>query len=412
MIIYNEKGNLREDLLDELLREYQKPEDLLGENGLLKQLTKALVERAMEGELTHHLGYGKHSVTGQNSGNSRNGKSRKTIKNNYGNIPLDIPRDRNGTFEPKIIPKGQTRFDGFDDKIISMYSRGMSTRDIQMHLEDIYGVEVSPTLISTVTNEIMHEVKSWQSRPLDPIYPIVYLDALRVKSRADGHIENQAVYLAIGINMDGMKEVLGMWISQNEGAKFWLNVITEIRNRGVRDIFIACVDGLKGFPEAIETVYPKAQVQLCIVHMVRNSLKYVSWKQRKAVAGDLKQIYGSATVDEAKLALESFSKTWDSQYPTISKSWYANWENLIPFFDYPPEIRKVIYTTNAIESLNMSLRKVIKSRGSFPNNDSVFKLLYLALKNTTRKWNMPIRDWKKALNHFVILFEERLENIN
>jgi len=405
------EGEFRKELLDELMQHYQDPEDLLGERGLLRQLTKALIERAMEGELTHHLGYEKHSPSGHNSGNYRNGGSHKTIKGNYGHIPLKVPRDRAGSFEPKIIPKGQSHFDGFDDKIVSMYARGMSTRDIQMHLEEIYGVEVSSTLISTVTNEVMNEVKSWQSRPLDPIYPIVYLDALHVKSRQDGRIQNQAVYLAIGINMEGMKEVLGMWLSRNEGAKFWLNVITEIRNRGVQDIFIACVDGLKGFPEAIETVYPETQVQLCIVHMVRNSLKYVSWKQRKAVAKDLKQIYASTTTDEALLALESFSETWDKQYPTISKSWRANWDNLIPFFDYPAEIRKVIYTTNAIESLNMSLKKVIKSRGSFPNDDSVFKLLYLALRNATRKWSMPIRNWKRAMNHFLILFEERIEAI-
>jgi len=411
MTIDKPQGKLRKELIEELMQHYQNPEDILGKNGLLKQLTKALLERAMEGELTHHLGYEKYSPTGHNSGNSRNGKSQKTIKGNYGNIPIEVPRDRDGSFEPQIIPKGQTRFDGFDDKIISMYARGMSTRDIQMHLEEIYGVEVSPSLISTVTGEVMNEVKTWQNRPLDPIYPIVYLDALHVKSRNDGHIQNQAVYLAIGINMDGMKEVLGMWISRNEGAKFWLNVITEIRNRGVQDIFIACVDGLKGFPEAIETVYPLAQVQLCIVHMVRNSLKYVSWKQKKAVAQDLKEIYASSTVDEARLALDSFSEIWDKQYPTISKSWKSNWENIIPFFDYPAEIRKVIYTTNAIESLNMSLKKVIKSRGSFPNDDSVFKLLYLALRNATRKWNMPIRDWKRAMNHFLIMFEERIEAI-
>jgi len=411
MTTKKDKNGFSEKLLDELMQNYQSPEDLLGEGGLLKQLTKALVERAMEAELTHHLGYEKHAPIGNNSGNSRNGSSKKTIKSNHGNFPIEVPRDRNSTFEPLIIPKGQTRFDGFDDKIISMYSRGMTTRDIQMHLQEIYNVEVSPTLISTVTNEVMNEVKAWQNRPLEAIYPIVYLDAIRVKCRADGQIRNQVVYLAIGINMDGIKEVLGMWIAQTEGAKFWLNVITEIRNRGVHDIFIACVDGLKGFPDAIETVFPETQVQLCIVHMVRNNLKYVPYKEKKNVASDLRLIYSAATIDEAKSALEDFSRTWNNKYPAISKSWRENWMNLIPFFDYPPEIRKVIYTTNAIESLNYSLRKVTKTSGSFPNNDAVFKLLFLALRNVTRKWNMPVRDWKKALNHFAIMFEERIEAV-
>jgi len=406
-----DKNGISEKLLDELMQNYQNPEDLLGENGLLKQLTKSLVERAMQGEMTEHLGYKKHSITGNRSGNSRNGISTKTIKSDHGNFPVEIPRDRNGTFEPQIIPKGQTRFDGFDDKIISMYSRGMTTRDIQMHLQDMYNVEVSPTLISNITNEVIHEVKIWQNRPLEAIYPIVYLDALRVKSRTDGQIKNQAVYLAIGITMDGLKEVLGMWIAKTEGAKFWLSVITEIKNRGVQDIFIACVDGLKGFPEAIETVFPDAQVQLCIVHMIRNSLKYVPHKEKKKVATDLRLIYSAATIDEAHLALESFAEIWNSKYPTISRSWLANWENLTPFFDYPPEIRKIIYTTNAIESLNYSLRKVTKTSGSFPNNDAVFKLLFLALRNISRKWTMPIRNWKQALNHFVIMFDDRIEAV-
>lgn len=411
MTTKKDKNGFSEKLLNELMQNYQSPEDLLGETGLLKQLTKALVERAMESELTHYLGYEKHSPIGNNSGNSRNGSSKKTIRSSHGNFSIEVPRDRNSTFEPLIIPKGQTRFDGFNDKIISMYSRGMTTRDIQMHLQEIYNVEVSPTLISTVTNEVMNEVKAWQNRPLEAIYPIVYFDAIRVKCRADGQIRNQAVYLAIGINMDGIKEVLGMWIAQTEGAKFWLNVITEIRNRGVQDIFIACVDGLKGFPEAVETVFPETQVQLCIVHMVRNNLKYVPYKEKKNVASDLRLIYSAATADKAKLALEHFSSTWDNKYPAISKSWRENWVNLTPFFDYPVEIRKVIYTTNAIESLNYSMRKVTKTSGSFPNNDAVFKLLYLALRNVTKKWNMPVRDWKKALNHFAIMFEERIEAV-
>ena len=398
----------KDELLDELLKGVKDPNDLFGKEGLLKQLTKSLVERALEGELTDHLGYKKHSPVGKVAGNSRNGTSQKTLRGDLGEIPIDVPRDREGSFEPKIVRKHQTRFDGFDDKIISMYARGMTTRDIQAQLQDIYGVEVSPSLVSRVTDEVLSEVKAWQNRPLDPLYPIVFLDAIRVKARSDGHINNQAVYLAIGINMDGLKEVLGMWIAKTEGAKFWLAVLTELKNRGLKDIFIASVDGLKGFPDAIETVYPDTQVQLCIVHMVRHCLKYVSWKQRKEMADDLKTIYSSATVEEAQDRLEVFSDKWDKTHPTVSKSWRNNWERLTPFFGYPPGIRKVIYTTNAIESLNMSLRKVTKNRGSFPSDDAVFKILYLALKNASKKWTMPIQNWKEAMNHFAILFEDRM----
>ncbi len=335
-------------------------------------------------------------------------KSPKTIKGEFGKMPIEIPRDRNSTFEPMIIPKGQTRFAGFDDKIISLYARGLTTREIQGHLEEIYGVDVSPSLISSVTDAIADEVKIWQNRPLDAVYPIVYLDAIRIKVRDNGHVLNKAVYLALGVTMDGTKEVLGMWVAENEGAKFWLQVVTEIQNRGVQDIFIACVDGLKGFPEAIETVFPRAQVQLCIVHMVRNSMKFVSWKQRKEVATDLKAIYHAATAEQAEIHLTEFEEKWDKSHPAISQCWRRNWEQIIPFFAYPPEIRKVIYTTNAIESLNMSLRKVTKTRGSFPNDAAMFKLLYLALNNIAKKWTMPIRDWRAALNRFTILFEDRI----
>jgi len=398
----------KDELLDELLKGVKNPDDLFGKEGLLKQLTKSLVERALEGELTDHLGYEKHSPVGKSTSNSRNGTSQKTLRGDRGEIPIDIPRDREGSFDPKIIKKHQTRFDGFDDKIIAMYARGMTTRDIQAQLEDIYGVEVSPSLISKVTDEVLSELKAWQNRPLDPLYPVVYLDALRVKARSDGHINNKAVYLAIGINMDGIKDVLGMWIAKTEGAKFWLGVLTELRNRGLNDIFIASDDGLKGFPDAIETVYPDTQVQLCIVHMVRYSLKYVSWKQRKEMADDLKTIYRAGTAEEARENLEVFSEKWDKTHPTVSKSWRNNWERLTPFFGYPEGIRRAIYTTNAIESLNMSLRKVTKNRGSFPNDDAVFKILYLALKNASKKWTMPIQNWKEAMNHFAILFEDRM----
>ena len=397
-----------DELLDDLMKNYKKPEDLIGDNGLLKQLTKALVERAMKAEMTAHLGYDKHDPAGKKSGNSRNGKSKKTIKGEFGNMEIAVPRDRNSTFEPVIIPKGETRFTGFDDKINSMYARGMTTRDIQAHLHEMYGVDISPTLVSQVTDAITEEITLWQNRPLEEVYPIMYLDAVRVKVRHNGSVINKAVYLAIGVTWDGTKDILGMWIAETEGAKFWLQVITELKNRGVKDIFIACVDGLKGFPEAIEAVFPDTQVQLCIVHMVRNSLRYVSWKQRKEVAADLKGIYHAPTVDQADANLIAFANKWDASHPTISKSWRNNWERIIPLFGYPPEIRKAIYTTNAIESMNMSLRKVTKNRGSFPNDEALTKLLYLAMRNVSKKWTMPIHDWKSALNQFTIIFETRM----
>jgi putative transposase len=396
------------ELIDNLLKNYKKPEDLIGENGLLKQLTKQLLERAMAAEMTEHVGYDKHDAIGNNSGNSRNGKSAKTIKGTFGELALETPRDRNGTFEPQIIEKHQTRFTGFDANILSLYSRGLSTREIQQHLEEIYHVEVSPGLISSVTDEVLDEVKTWQNRQLDAVYPIMYLDAIQFKVRDNGHVKNKAIYLAIGVTIEGLKEVLGLWIAQTEGAKFWLQVVTELKNRGVTDIFIACVDGLKGFPEAIESVFPQTEVQLCIVHLVRHSLNYVGWKQRKEVAADLKLIYTAATEVEAEQQLAEFSLKWDAKFPSIAKSWRSNWTRVIPFFAHPPEIRKVIYTTNAIESLNMSLRKVTKARGSFPNDEAVAKLLYLALRNIAKKWTMPLRTWKDALNRFAIIYENRL----
>jgi len=396
------------ELIDNLLKDYKKPEDLIGENGLLKQLTKQLLERAMAAELSEHVGYEKYDVAGRNSGNSRNGKSAKTLKGTFGTVPIEVPRDRNGTFEPQIIEKHQTRFTGFDDNIISLYARGLSTREIQQHLEEIYQVEVSPALISSVTDEVIEEVKGWQSRPLEEVYPIVYLDALQFKVRDGAHVRNKAIYVAIGVKLSGLKEVLGLWVAQTEGAKFWLQVMTELKNRGVTDILIACVDGLKGFPEAIETVFPKTEVQLCIVHLVRYSLNFVGWKQRKEVARDLKLIYTSATEAEAETRLAEFAAKWDAKFPTIAKSWRNNWARVIPFFAHPPEIRKVIYTTNTVESLNMSLRKVTKARSSFPNDEAVLKLLYLALRNIAKKWTMPIREWKAALNRFAIVYEDRL----
>jgi len=398
----------KDELIEELLKEYEKPEDIIGKNGLLKELTKNLLEAAMRQELTHHLGYEKHS-RGETSINARNGTSKKKINGDFGDLEISIPRDREAEFEPQIIKKHQTRWNGFDEKIISMYARGMTTRDIQGHLQEIYGVEVSPDLVSTVTEGVLEEVVKWQSRPLDSIYPIVYMDALRVKIRDDGQVKNKAVYLAIGVNMEGLKEVLGMWIEQTEGSKFWLQILTELKNRGVRDIMIACVDGLTGFPEAINSVFPQADVQLCIVHMVRNSLKFVSYKFRKEIANDLKRIYRAVNATEAEFNLKEFSAKWDEKYPMISKSWESKWDQIIPFLAYSEDIRKVIYTTNAIESLNMTLRKVIKNRASFPNDDAVKKLLYLALKNISKKWTMPIRDWGSVLNQFAIRFEGRIK---
>ena len=395
-------------LADSLLANYKKPEDLIGENGLLKQLTKMLVERALEVEMAEHLGHSKSEPVSNATGNTRNGHSAKTLQGDFGELPLDIPRDRQGAFEPQIVAKHQTRWTGFDDKIISLYARGLSVREIQGHLEEMYGTEVSPSLISAVTDAVSEDVKVWQARPLDPVYPIVYLDCIHVKVRDTGAVRNKAVYLAIGVNMAGNKEVLGLWIAQTEGAKFWLQVVTELKTRGVQDIFIACVDGLKGFPEAIETVYPKTAVQLCIVHMVRYSLNYVSWKLRKEIAADLRTIYAAATVEEAEQNLNEFEQKWGMAYAPIVQSWRRNWPRIIPFFDYPPEIRKVIYTTNAIESVNMSLRKITKNRGSFPTDESLLKLFYLALNNISKKWTMPIRDWKAALNRFSIQFEDRM----
>ena len=398
-------------LIDEMLKGHSTVEEIAGENGLLKQLTKAIVERALQAELTTHLGYERHSPEGHGSGNSRNGASSKRLKGEFGSLEIAVPRDRQANFEPQLVAKGQTRWHGFDDRILSLYARGMTTREIQGHLEEIYQVEVSPTLISNVTEAVIDEVRAWQARPLDAVYAIVYLDALVVKMRVDGRVENRAVYVAIGITLEGQKEVLGLWTSANEGAKFWLQVLTELNNRGLKDIFIACVDGLKGFPQAIETVYPKTTVQLCLVHMVRASLNYVNWRERIAVAGGLKTIYRAATEQEAARQLEQFAETWDSKYPSISALWRRNWLGVIPFFQFPAEIRKIVYTTNAIESLNMSLRKAIKTRGAFPSEDAALKVMYLALNNLARRWKY-VQGWREALNRFTLLWQDRFPQHN
>ena len=393
----------RPELIDELLKEYKNPEDLMGEGGILKELTKALVERCLNAEIETQL---QEPEEGRPK-NRRNGHSKKKITGEFGEAEIAVPRDRNGEFEPVIVRKGQKRFNGFDDKILSLYARGMTTRDIKEQLQDLYGVEVSHALISNVTEAVEAERKSWQNRTLDEIYPIVFLDALVVKVRHEGRVINKAVHLALGVNLEGKKELLGIWMTSNESSKFWLSVMTELQNRGVKDIFIACCDGLTGFPEAIETVFTQTRVQLCIVHMVRNSLKYVSYKDRKVVAADLKKIYGANTESEAEQALVEFGEAWDKQYPTISKSWLNHWEKIIPFFAFPHDIRKAIYTTNAIESMNMTLRKVLKNHRSFPTDESVMKVIYLAIQNISKKWTMPIRNWKSALNRFAIEFEGR-----
>lgn len=393
--------------LDELLKQ-RRPQDILDEGGLYDQLKKRLVERALEGEMTDHLGYEKHATEGRDRGNSRNGRSRKTVKTGDAELEIEVPRDREGSFDPKLVPKGRRRLPGFDDKVIALYARGLTTRDIQAGLLEIYGVEVSPSLISAVTDSVLEEVKAWQSRPLDAVYPIVYLDAIHVKMRSSGHVQNTAVYVALAINMEGNKELLGLWVGESEGAKFWLSVLTELKNRGVADILIAAVDGLKGFPEAIESVFPKTQIQLCIVHMVRNSLRYVSWKERKVVAADLRTIYTARTVEAAEQALDAFEAKWGERLPMVIKSWRSNWANLTAFFEYPPELRKVIYTTNAIESINAQLRKVVKKKGAFPTADSVRKVMYLAMTRAAARWSRPVKDWPKALNHLAVVFEGRV----
>ncbi len=375
---------------------------------VFRQLKKAIIERALGAELSVHLGYPKGDAKPAGQNNQRNGTSAKRILTDEGVIDLDVPRDRNGTFEPQLVEKGQRRFTGFDDKIISMYARGMTVREIQGHLEEIYGIEVSPDLISSVTDAVLEEAREWQNRPLESLYPVVVFDALRVKIRDDGLVRNKAVYLALGVQLDGTKDILGLWIEQNEGAKFWLKVMTELKNRGVQDILLAVVDGLKGFPEAISTVFPQTHVQTCIVHLTRYSLSFAGWSERKHLAKALRAIYRAPSAEAAAGELDAFAESdWGRKYPPIVNAWRRNWEQVIPFFAFAPEIRKIVYTTNAIESLHMQVRKVIKNRGHFPNDDAACKLIYLALRNITRDWKMPPREWKAAMTQFAIQFEGR-----
>ena len=397
---------LRPELLDELLSGYEQPEDLLGEAGLFRQLKKALLERALGAELSAHLGYEKGDPAGRGTGNSRNGTSAKTVLTEEGELDLAVPRDRNGTFEPLIVPKGARRLDGFDDRIVSLYARGMTVREIQGHLQEMYGVEVSPDLISRVTDAVIEEVRAWQTRPLDPLYPVVFFDALRVKIRDEGLVRNKAVYVALAITAEGDKEVLGLWIEQTEGAKFWLKVMNELKARGVGDILIAVVDGLTGFPDAIGAVFPQTTVQTCIVHLIRNSLAFVSWKDRRTVLPDIKAIYRAETIEAAAARLDEFEAEWGARYPAIAPMWRRAWEHVVPMFAFPPAIRKMIYTTNAVESLHRSLRKIIKSRGSFPSDEAATKLLFLAIRNAGLRWKRPV-EWTAAMGQFAILFADR-----
>jgi len=396
-----------DELIDQLLSQVEHPaaESILGASGLVGQLKKQLAERMLAAELSHHLDV--EAAQGK-GGNHRNGSSAKTVMTSNGQMKLDIPRDRQATFEPQLIAKYQRRLPDFDQNVISMYARGMSVREIQGHLRQLYGLDVSPDLISTVTDEVLSEVEQWQQRPLEPMYPIVYFDALRLKIRDEGSVRNKAVYLALGIRADGRKEVLGLWIEQTEGAKFWLKVFNELKNRGLDDILIAVVDGLRGFPDAIEAVYPQAQIQTCIVHLIRNSLNLTSWKDRKGLAVALKPVYQAATADAAAAALDEFARgPWGQKFPTVSAMWQRQWEQVIPFFAYAPQVRKIIYTTNAIESMHMQLRKIVKNRGHFPSDEAAAKLLFLALRNIENKWRMPPITWKQAANQFAIMFGQR-----
>jgi transposase-like protein len=397
-----------DDLLDAIDFKGLTQEEILGQGGLLKQLTGRVLQKALEAEMTEHLGYKRNDHAGDNSGDSRNGYSDKTILTENQEAIIRVPRDRNGTFEPTILPKYQKRAPIFNDQIISMYSFGMTNRDIKSHLEQVYHVEVSPELISRVTDAVMEDVREWQSRPLEKSYAIVYLDALRVNSRQDGKSCQKSVYVALGVNFEGKKEVLGLWIAETEGAKFWGSVLNEIRNRGVQDILIACMDGLTGFPEAVRAVYPDTRIQRCIVHMVRSSTRFVSYKDLKAVCAGLKEIYRAPGEEAGRAALERFGETWRAKYPMIYQSWDAAWPELCEFFKYPDEIRRVIYTTNAIESLNYQLRKVTRNRSVLASDEAIYKIMCLALRNAARKWTIPIRDWGAALNQFSLFFGERV----
>src|SRR5947207_1816871 len=401
------RGRLGDEVIDELLAGARTEEEIVGPGGVLAQLTKRLVERAMSAELTEHLGYEPHQEPPGGTGNTRNGSTPKTLATEHGAVRIETPRDRNGSFEPQIVGKGQRRFQGFDDKILALYSRGLSVRDIEAHLAEIYGVSVGRDLISRVTDAVMEDVRAWQQRPLEDVYPVIFLDALVLKIREGGTVQRRACYLALGVTVEGDRDVLVMWFQETEGAKFWMQVLTDLKQRGVQDILICCVDGLKGFPEAIEAIFPKTVVQTCVVHLIRHSLKYVPRREREQVAPDLKPIYNAVDADAAAQELERFDEKWGQRFPVITQAWLNAWEFVIPFLAFPPEVRRVIYTTNAIEALNRQLRKAIKTKGHFPNEEAARKLIYLAIQNAVPQWTRT-RGWTKALLAFKIHFGDRL----
>ncbi len=398
---------LKPELVEELLKLAKDPGDLFGPEGLFHRLKGALMERMLDAELTEHLGFERNAVEGRGRGNSRNGHTTKTVLTESGPVDVRVPRDRAGTFEPKLVAKHQRRLEGFDEKVLALYARGMSVRDIQMHLRDLYGTEVAPDLISRVTDAVLDEARAWQSRPLDAIYPIVYIDALFVSVRDGGTVKKKAIYIALGTTLEGKREVLGLWFEGTEGARFWLSALTELKNRGVQDILFLCCDGLSGLPQAIEAAFPRAVVQTCIVHMIRASLRYVAYGERKRIVEALRAIYSAETEDAASHALDAFEERFGGKYPSIVKMWRARWNEVVPFLSYPPEIRRILYTTNAIESLNFQLRKSLRPKGHFPSDDAVLKIVYLALQNAAFKWKPPPH-WNRALAHFAIVFGDRL----
>jgi putative transposase len=392
--------------LDSLIGSAKTQDDLFGPEGIIKQLSKRLMERMLEAEMTDHLGYEKHENQGRNTGNSRNGKAKKSVKTGSGTVAIEVPRDRNSEFEPILVGKRKTRLTILNDQVLALYSKGVTVRDIQEYVSELYGTEISRDLITSITNSVLDEVIQWRNRPLENIYPIVFIDGFVAKCRLDNVVTNRCVYIIYGINIEGQKEVLGLYLGENEGAKFWLHVLTELKNRGVQHIFMLCADGLKGLCESVEATFPRAIFQTCIVHLTRHSLNYVPYTEKKAVAEDLKKIYSSATLELAEQAMDDFELTWGEKYPAIVKSWRANWAKVTPFMEFPAEIRKVIYTTNIIESLNNTLRKAVRNRGHFSTEDALMKVLYLAIRGVSKKWSMPIRDWKQALNRFAIMFPE------
>src|SRR5215472_1915108 len=398
---------LKPELVEELMKAVKSPQELFGPEGLFHQLKAALMERILDAEMSDHLGFEKNAAEGRGSGNSRNGYTTKAVKTDTGPVEIRVPRDRKGTFEPQLVAKHQRRLEGFDDKVLALYARGMSVRDIQAHLRELYGTDVAPELISRVTDAVLDEMRAWQTRPLEALYPIVYLDALFVSQRDGGTVTKKAIYVALGVTLDGQRDVLGLWVQGSEGARFWLQLLTELKNRGVQDMLFVCCDGLTGLGQAIEAVFPHAIVQTCIVHMIRASLRYVTYSDRKAVVAGLRPIYAAETEDGARLALDAFEQRWGLRYPGILKLWKSRWNEVVPFLAYPSEIRRILYTTNAVESLNFQLRKVLRPKGHFPTEDSVLKVLYLAIQRAKMKWK-PAPAWSRARAHFAIVFADRM----